>query len=732
MGGASSFLAMLGICGFLSSAWMASKVSQLLGVSSIVAEITVGVILGPQILGIVPEEYSVCEHAKYVDCSVSNELKNEIESFTPLDQLTLTEPLEEIAYGEHHGHPFCDYDAYMHAAHGDGHAAAGHGGAHEADDVHGGEGSHGAVGLHEHSNDGHGAGHGDHHEDAQDGHGATHANHSEGGHDDPHEHADGGHAGGHANAGHEDLHEHAADGHADGHADAGHDDHHEHADDGHADGHADVDHDDHHEHSDGHEAHTESGHGRRLSSTGQVDGFMRTRRLSGDLKYSSYDECLEMWCEQERTAKCGHTPDVFTLIGHTGVALMIFESGMHFNFDTAKVVGPPACVVAVVGTILPLVTGSLLVVIFGRPFFPDGLSAGTALAPTSVGIALKLLGEAKVLNMNFGQAIITAAFVDDILSLILFNVLFALGGGELGFGTFLPSLIGIAFMLVATALAVKFWPKFIADELLPRVPVRDPNAKISSKDEALFFTMMLLMVVYACITHFCGTHLWGCFIAGMSFASLKPEHYAHGVWETQTKRVTKWLLRIFFCGTVAWSIPVSSLMSFEAFWKGTLMGIGPTILTKVCCGPFMGNARWVIGWAMVGRAEFAYLIAQMAAAGNMMDEMTYSVCIWALLYATVFAPFIFRAVLKRYIENEGIVAEGDAGHGHGHGHADAGAAANSEAEANVVHVADIDFTGAFEDEHAHIQKPPKIAKGRGTSCGSIFGCFPQEQPGLKP
>lgn len=28
---------------------------------------------------------------------------------------------------------------------------------------------------------------------------------------------------------------------------------------------------------------------------------------------------------------------------------------------------------------------------------------------------------------------------------------------------------------------------------------------------------------------------------------------------------------------------------------------------QVLCALFMGDARWVIGWAMVGRAEFAHL-----------------------------------------------------------------------------------------------------------------------------
>ena len=83
---------------------------------------------------------------------------------------------------------------------------------------------------------------------------------------------------------------------------------------------------------------------------------------------------------------------------------MIFESGMHFDFEKAKIVGAKACLVAVLGTITPLIAGALLTMVFGYGFFPQGVAAGTALAPTSVGIALRLLGEAGVLQENFGQA----------------------------------------------------------------------------------------------------------------------------------------------------------------------------------------------------------------------------------------------------------------------------------------------------------------------------------------
>merc|ERR1719277_2837799 len=120
--------------------------------------------------------------------------------------------------------------------------------------------------------------------------------------------------------------------------------------------------------------------------------------------------------------------------------------------------------------------------VYGYPLLPDGISVGTALAPTSVGIALRLLGEAKVLHMNFGQAIITAAFVDDILSLILFNVLFSLRGEFQVVPVVIYPLIGVAFMAVAMWAAVKVWPTLINEKLMPRIPDQ-PGAKFSKRDE---------------------------------------------------------------------------------------------------------------------------------------------------------------------------------------------------------------------------------------------------------
>lgn len=379
------------------------------------------------------------------------------------------------------------------------------------------------------------------------------------------------------------------------------------------------------------------------------DGYINYKEVTGSLLDVEADlvDCLVTECDKEIAHLCGQEPDVFTLIGHTGVAMMIFESGMHFDFEKSRKVGPKACIVAILGTFLPLVSGTVIIMLIpGNYDFYNGFSAGVALAPTSVGIALKLLLEAKCLQYDFGQAIITAAFVDDILSLIIFNVLFSItapGGFDIITCVVFP-VLGCIFMAGGGSLGISFWPQTIK-RLYDKLPKASGEKTLSRYDEALLFILFALLIGYGTLTFFLGTHLWGCFVAGMSFASI---HHAHHLWKQQTKRWTVWMLRIFFSCTVAFAIPIDKMLTVEAFGWGSVVGIAACILPKVVCAFFMGEARFVIGWAMVGRAEFAYLIAEMAKSGGIMNDDVFAIVIWALFYATIFAPFVFRYVLARY------------------------------------------------------------------------------------
>lgn len=82
------------------------------------------------------------------------------------------------------------------------------------------------------------------------------------------------------------------------------------------------------------------------------------------------------------------------------------------------------------------------------------------MAPTSVGIALKLLMEARQLDQDFGQTIIAAAFLDDILSLILFLMLFSIGAtGEFDMMTLVVKpVLAIIFLGFGAYLGAKVFP----------------------------------------------------------------------------------------------------------------------------------------------------------------------------------------------------------------------------------------------------------------------------------
>eukprot|EP00746_Dinoflagellata_sp_MGD_P164791 gnl/MRDRNA2_/MRDRNA2_93660_c0_seq1.p1 gnl/MRDRNA2_/MRDRNA2_93660_c0~~gnl/MRDRNA2_/MRDRNA2_93660_c0_seq1.p1 ORF type:complete len:539 (-),score=77.35 gnl/MRDRNA2_/MRDRNA2_93660_c0_seq1:181-1797(-) len=358
--------------------------------------------------------------------------------------------------------------------------------------------------------------------------------------------------------------------------------------------------------------------------------------------YGSQEECLLAKCDEHKLHECSATPDIFTLIGHIGVSMMIFEAGMHVDFDKVKMVGVKACIVACIGTFMPIILGTVLIGAFGYDFYPNGLAVGISLSPTSIGISLKLLGELGVLDRMFGQAIIVAAVVDDILALICYQLFFALAVAEGSIAVSLAKLAcGVILMAICAFLTIKHWPRLMAHILKDK----STEGKFSPRDQLHFFIMFTTLLVYATGFNFIGSHLWGCFVGGLSFTAVPHSHH---LWVHQTKRSVKWMIRIFFACTVGFSIPIDKLLSAKTFGYGMVIGAIPCLGAKVFCAPFMGEAKWVIGWGMCGRAEFAYYIAAAALSSLLMSQEVYAITIWSLICATVLAPFAFRYVLQKY------------------------------------------------------------------------------------
>ena len=487
----------------------------------------------------------------------------------------------------------------------------------------------------------------------------------------------------------------------------------------------------------------------------------------------TYKDNWQEWCMHLRWQDHDLHSNIWQFIGNVGVGLMIFESGMHIHFDKVRLVGCKAFFVAIFGTALPLVMGLVLVgVMFEDAWFPDGLSAGVALAPTSVAIAIKVLDESKKLNTIPGQTILLAAFVDDIFSLVMLGIMMKLteGTGQISAGGIVvPIVLSFTFIGVAALLAIYVFPYL--RPALDKIG-EHKTASLQPRDMLHLVVMFLVFFFASWLASLIGSFLLGAFSAGMCFVNVARSQL---IWRGQVKRVASMAMLVFFTSSVGFSVPLSKMLDGEAFGKGLIIAIVPTILAKIlsgfffceetplCCSssgdddddhdskrrstghggvvirpssssgadegerahsPFSPRARkkpngaiakvgsftknkksqptrrydrsysapsmsdlkrkqskemgddidkkksiwrrlrpsWaqlMVGFAMVGRGEFAYLVAETmnremlpAPDGQiprkMMKDEVYSVVMWALILSTITAPFGFRWAVKMY------------------------------------------------------------------------------------
>ena len=150
---------------------------------------------------------------------------------------------------------------------------------------------------------------------------------------------------------------------------------------------------------------------------------------------------------------------IWMLMGEVGVTFMIFRSGLQISLDRVWQVGRKALMVAACGTILPIVAGMLLVGgLFGE-IYPSGFAAGCAFAPTSLDIAFKLLDRSKMVNTMPGQTTLTAAFLDDVFSLVMLVLVQSLGTGEVSPVDIVRTILcSFAFVALGVVLAIYVRP----------------------------------------------------------------------------------------------------------------------------------------------------------------------------------------------------------------------------------------------------------------------------------
>ena len=107
--------------------------------------------------------------------------------------------------------------------------------------------------------------------------------------------------------------------------------------------------------------------------------------------------------------------------------LLVLEAGIDIDITMLKLIGTRGLIIAIIGSVLPIGIG--IAVAFALGIDTKGaIAAGCCFGPTSLGIAMNILRQGKIINTPVGQLIVSAAVIDDMIALIILSLLSALAG----------------------------------------------------------------------------------------------------------------------------------------------------------------------------------------------------------------------------------------------------------------------------------------------------------------
>jgi Kef-type K+ transport system membrane component KefB len=358
--------------------------------------------------------------------------------------------------------------------------------------------------------------------------------------------------------------------------------------------------------------------------------------------------------------------DALTALGQLGLLLLVLEGGLNIELATMRRVGWRAFAIAISGTTLPVLLTLAVLPRFEAFSSLEALCAGTALSSTAIGMATKLMVELGMLKDPLGQLICCAAMIDDVASLVLLAMIASITKDEAGTGSLaaapahaggdgdgppwgpsegvwavlIPLISSLAFLALAVLLAAA----------TPRLTSRLPREPFGGFWLALLFAVATGLTVGA---HYCRTtFLLGCFMGGVAFAA---EPRIVGAWEAALPPIAGWSARLFFA-SIGFAVPADELFSAEAIGYGALL-TAVAVLAKVVTGVFHWERKWTVGWAMVGRGELGFVMAEEAYRTGLTGKLTFSVTVWALLLATLVSPVAFKWNVRRNKAREAVEAD---------------------------------------------------------------------------
>ncbi|OPX64892.1 MULTISPECIES: cation:proton antiporter [unclassified Methanoregula] len=322
-------------------------------------------------------------------------------------------------------------------------------------------------------------------------------------------------------------------------------------------------------------------------------------------------------------------------LAHLGAVILLFVIGLEFNVK--EILSLRNGVIAGVGVIIPWIGGYWISLVFGFST-ASAIFIGTALTATSIAITANVLKEMGKLQTGAAKAIIGAAVIDDVLSLLALAISTDVVSGTLSAaGIAFVAAKAVAFIVIGGAFGI-----FVVSKYIGRL---DETGFCKKFPEFIFIFAMMVAFLYAMCAEAVGlSAIVGAFIAGVSFERVEVSH-------SRSFREGAEYLQIIFASIFFVSLgilaDIHTVTPEIALFLVVLTIVA--ILTKVIgCGlpaTLMGLCRkdgLIVGFGMAPRGEVAMIVALIGLEAKVIDQSVYVVLVLMSLLTTIITPIVYR------------------------------------------------------------------------------------------
>ena len=332
-----------------------------------------------------------------------------------------------------------------------------------------------------------------------------------------------------------------------------------------------------------------------------------------------------------------HESDFLLKTSEIGVILLMFLAGLDTDINELKRTGPTACLIAVMGVLIPILgCGGVYFLFFERAVsFISLMRAafiGVVFAATSVSITVETLNEMGKMKTGVGSTLLSAAIIDDIIGIVVLSVLTGVSDSSVKPGIVILKIVLFFVFTLAVGFVIYKLFKFIWKD------------HAETRRVSVWALAFCLLMAFAAEAIFGVADITGAYFAGVILCNLtKLRKYV-------AKKVTAASYLIFspvFFASIGLRTNLEGITA-DIIWFALAL-TAAAILTKVAgcglaarVGRMNGRDALTVGVGMVARGEVALMVAQKGINAGFINQRLLPAVVLCVIVCALITPVLLK------------------------------------------------------------------------------------------